>query len=510
MFGFGTSRTLAAIVLLFAIMAASSCSEKIASVEEQRIDLEIWTSLEASGQTAQASRFMLAVTGPGIMEPIVVELTLSDGLLTGSIVVPAGPDRVFRIDAYDEAGTLMYSGQTVADVPSGSELRLDIELTPQVPMIKVSPMYLETLQGDLLAMKIQVYHLPDVATLRVSLAGYLSTMQSSMQVSDVIIDPQLAKDANWEIIEAYYTADLVVSLRNPDSRLVDENGYAEIATVYYQTYSYRVSPYETATFTPAVIAMTDRLGIGLPTEQIHTEKSVVLLYDYAARQVAFWNMSTGDIFANIYDQSGNNLDGTATGTTLEPYGPVGQARLFNGSGDYIAVPDDALLDLQDEITISMWVYTAGYGLNPSSSLMCRRTWNGSINYQLVLEDPSSTDGSLSFLFRYGGPAYHTYRVDIADSWRTQGWFHVLFSYRFGEPSSAMFILGQGCFIDQMPGTWTTGDGRESAPNASGDLFMGKDNASATNYLAGGLDEVGLYDIALTWGAAYYYLFTGCR
>jgi len=87
---------------------------------------------------------------------------------------------------------------------------------------------------------------------------------------------------------------------------------------------------------------------------------------------------------------------------------------------------------------------------------------------------------------------------------------VLFYYRFGEPSSATLVLGQGCFIDEMPGSWIMGDGRESAPNSSGSLMMGRDNASATDYFVGGLDEVQLFDIVWTPALVDYYLFTGCR
>jgi hypothetical protein len=513
MFGFGRSR-IAALALLFTIAAAVSCSEKITSVEERKIDLEIWTSLDGSGQAAQASKFILTITGPGIMEPIVAELALSNGLLTGSVVVPAGPDRLFRIDAYDEAGTLIYSGQTIADVASGSELKLDIDLVPRVPMIVASPVYLETLQGDLLAIKIRVYHLPDVSTLSVTLSSFRSVGQTyiTTDAGYVVIDPQLAKVAASNIaLDANYVVYIDLSLRNIADRMIDANGYAEIATVYYQTGSYEVSPFETATFTPEALSMADKLGNGLPTDRILAEESVVLLYNRNARRVAYWDLGLGEQSATIYDLSPNGLDGTATGTTLV-YGArgVGWARQFNGSSDYIEVPDDALLDIRDEITISMWVYIDGYGLNPYSSLICRRTRNGPIDYQLVLEDPSSADGYLSFLFRYGGSAYHTYRVDIPDSWRTVGWFHVLFSYRFGEPSSATMVLGYGCTITEMPGEWITGNGRAPAPPASGDLFMGKDNASTTNYFAGSLDEVELFDIAWTPEVAQYYFFTGCR
>ncbi len=514
MFASGISRRLAAFALCIAIAAVSSCSDAITSAGEQKIDVRIQASPGTSWQTSQASAFTLTVTGPGIIAPIVADLALEGGTLVASVVVPAGPDRLFHIDAFDQGGVLLFSGETTADVVSGAELALDIALVPQVPMIKVSPTYLETLQGDVLAMKIRVYKLPDIAGIHVSLASYRSVGGTYLATStgNVVLDPQLAKVAGAAIsLDGSYTVHIDLTLRNPADRIVDADGYVEIATVYYQTNLYEVSPYETATFTPAVISMTDKADVPFSTAGIRAENSVVLLYDPWARYVGYWNMSTGDVFATIHDQSGNNLDGTATGTTNEPYGPAGQARLFNGTGDFVEVPDDALLDLSNEITISMWIYLSGVSApNPLSSLICKRNANGAINYQLLLEDVSGTDGYKSFLFKYGSSVHHTYRVDIADSWRTQGWFHVLFSYRFGEPSSAMFVLGQGCFIDIMPGAWVAGDGREAAPNTSGALYMGKDNASVPAYLAGGLDEVELYDIAWTWGAAYNYLYTGCR
>ncbi len=513
MFASGTFRGFAALALLCAILTVSSCSDKITSADELSIDVRIHAAPGTSWGNAQASSFTLTVTGPGIIAPIVADLALSGGTLVASVVVPAGPDRLFHIDAFDGADVLLFSGETTADVAGGTELALDIALIPQVPMIKVSPAYLETLQGDVLAMKIRVYKLPDIAGIRVSLASHRLVGGTYLDVSvgNVVIDPQLAKVAGAAIsVDASYTVSIDVSLRNVTDRIVDADGYVEIATVSYQTYIYEISPFETATFTPAVLSMTNKVGAALPTAGIRAENSVVLLYDPWARSVAYWNMSTGASFATIYDQSGNGLDGTATGTTNEPYGPAGQARLFNGTSDFVEVPDDALLDLSNEITMSMWIYVpAATAPNPLSSLICKRNANGAINYQLLLQDASGTDGFKSLLFRYGSSKYHTYRVDIPDA-RSTGWFHVLFSYRFGEPSSPVTVVGAGCYIYQMTGSWIAGDGREAAPNTIGALYMGKDNALAHAYLAGGLDEVELYDIAWTWGAAYHYLFTGCR
>jgi hypothetical protein len=509
MLGFGSHKKSALLLILVTLTLSSACSEKITSPAEQGSAVSIRLSVGALGGTTQASRFILTVTGPGIMEPLVSELAYADGFLTGRVVVPAGPKRLFRIEALDQAGVLIYAGQTVTDVKSGSEFELTIALHPEVPMIKVTPSYVETMQGDLLAMTVEVYNLPDVSEIQINLVDYRLVGNTYIGPTTVVVNSQIAKVAGYSIwTEEDYSTSISFALRDIQSNLVDENGYAELATFYYQTQGYKVSPVETATFTPTVTTMADKAGVSVSVASVRSEGAEALLYDYRARLIGLWDMGY-DYYFGVADNSGNELNGTAYGTTLIT-GKVGQARSFNGTSDYVEIPDNDLLDERDKMSISMWVSVDGYGLNPYASLICKRNANGPINYQLLLEDPSSTDGYMSFLFRYGSSVYHTYRVDIPDSWRTVGWFHVLFYYRFGEPSSATLVLGQGCYIDEMPGEWIAGNGRAGAPTTSGPLLMGKDNASTTNYFAGGLDEVELFDIVWTPGLVQYYLFTGCR
>ena len=524
---FGPQNSLLAVLVGLALTALAGCSEKIVSPLGQGTAVRIHMSIGGSGETAQASRFVLTVTGPGMIEPVVSELVYEGGFLTGRVVVPAGPNRLFRIDAYDDAGVVIYAGQAVADVKSGSEFELSIDLQAQVPMIKVSPTYVETMEGDLLAMTIRIYHLNSISQIEINLQTSTYAGISNLTPTTIAINPEIAKVAASETwMGQDYSTYIRLTLRDTQSNLVDGDGYAELATLYYQTHGpslsatsgYRTDQYEdryleaTTFFTPAVRYMADKSGQSLSVASIRAEKATVLLYGYDERLKGSWGMGY-DYYcgACIPDDSPNGLDGTAHGTT-DISGPVGfgRARRFNGTSDYIEVPDNSILDLRDEISISMWVYVGSYGLNPSASLICRRTENGPINYQLLLEDPSSVDGYMTFLFRYGGSLYHTYRVDIADSGRTTGWFHILFYYRFGDPSSATFVLGYGCYIEEMPGEWVVGDGRAPAPVAAGSLLLGKDNASTPSYFDGGLDEVELFDIVWTPALVHYYLFTGCR
>ena len=138
-----------------------------------------------------------------------------------------------------------------------------------------------------------------------------------------------------------------VTASEPPS-FVGEDGYVELATVYYQTGIYEVSPVETATFEPAILYMMDKSENQLPVETCLAEGSEILLYDYWTRQVAYWDLSQGELTTQIPDRSSNNLDGIATGTTLI-YGVEGYGRSFDGDNDYITVPDKPGLGIDDVV-----------------------------------------------------------------------------------------------------------------------------------------------------------------
>jgi formylglycine-generating enzyme required for sulfatase activity len=74
----------------------------------------------------------LVVSGPD-METVIAQLSIIDGLLTGSVVVPVGLRRLFEINAYDSNDNLTYSGKALADVVSGTNTNL-----PNIAVIRVN------------------------------------------------------------------------------------------------------------------------------------------------------------------------------------------------------------------------------------------------------------------------------------------------------------------------------------------------------------------------------------
>jgi uncharacterized protein YjdB len=86
-------------------------------------------SIQVSVTSATISALTLEVTGPGITEPLMANLTLAGATATGSMEVPAGADRRFVVRGYDAAGILIYQGEKTASVQSGQALSLAVTLS---------------------------------------------------------------------------------------------------------------------------------------------------------------------------------------------------------------------------------------------------------------------------------------------------------------------------------------------------------------------------------------------
>jgi hypothetical protein len=82
-----------------------------------------------------------------------------------------------------------------------------------------------------------------------------------------------------------------------------------------------------------------------------------------ANLAAAWNFDEGSGSA-IADSSGNGNNGAAIGGPTWVAGLVGNGALsFDGIDDFVEVPDDPSLDIEDTLTISTWVNIVDASLN---------------------------------------------------------------------------------------------------------------------------------------------------
>jgi len=72
--------------------------------------------------------------------------------------------------------------------------------------------------------------------------------------------------------------------------------------------------------------------------------------------VSYWTFDKADIDGEtVKDVFGNN-DGALVGDPKIVQGKVGDALEFNGTSDYVEIPDDESLDLWDSYTLEAWIY----------------------------------------------------------------------------------------------------------------------------------------------------------
>ena len=70
---------------------------------------------------------------------------------------------------------------------------------------------------------------------------------------------------------------------------------------------------------------------------------------------------------NANDESGNGNDGVVTGATLttDRFGSVNSAYNFNGTSDFISIPDNNSLDLTNQYTLTAWIRIPDYTVSPA-------------------------------------------------------------------------------------------------------------------------------------------------
>ncbi|PKK84980.1 MAG: hypothetical protein CVT49_00115 [candidate division Zixibacteria bacterium HGW-Zixibacteria-1] len=472
------------ILLISAMLLVGSCSERpTEGTSGHSLQIKINAAQMGLGEAEQLDLFILTVTAPDIETPIIGVLFLVDGFLVGEVIVPPGKNRHFVIEAYD-AGRLIYRGETTTDIAAITGVIIEINLYPQVPMVKLSPRRMVIPQGSSFGLDLKVYNIMELNTITVSII-YNNDL---LVVQGAELNPSLADSLALQYIGDVAGFGFQIFPRNEVrvGLLVDDSGYATLATVNFQTYAYSEDVVIDNIYID-YLELSKYLD-SIPTAPVVREGSSVEMYRPTFSTVAYWRMNDDSTNNIVYDASGNNLNGVATGTYLEP-GIHGMARVFNGDGDFVEVPDDNLLDITKEITISMYARFAG-GVT-QQTLMSKRAPDGNINYQISMT-PTFNSANTIITFEYGTPPGHAYQV--ATPLMDNEYHQLAISFVFGDPTSALWMI-DGRVIKE--GSWVSGDGTAVPVANSSPLELGRQlSGNSSNYFWGGLDEVSISDSAL--------------
>jgi len=213
---------------------------------------------------------------------------------------------------------------------------------------------------------------------------------------------------------------------------------------------------------------------------------------------AYWRLDEAVGSTTAHDATGNGHDGTYKGgVTLGGAGAIANdadtAATFDGASGYVDVPGAFAFAGTADFTLEGWLKPAA--VNDYYAWIGRNDGQPPSEGYLGYVDPS-------------GPFFMLERTDTGTKVYTQGagapavgsWAYVVVTYQHG--------VGSIVWVNGQAGTTQTND--VSLAGATSDFIIGAENGGATSWWSGEIDEVAVYDYALSAARiqAHYMVGTG--
>tara|TARA_R110000772_G_scaffold54130_1_gene123494 strand:+ start:3573 stop:4310 length:738 start_codon:yes stop_codon:yes gene_type:complete len=211
-------------------------------------------------------------------------------------------------------------------------------------------------------------------------------------------------------------------------------------------------------------------------------KVVSSAFDFTTGLVASWQFES-----NFLDYTTNNHDATAVGTvTNSTGGKVGNQAHFDGSSDYLTVPDNDDFSFTDGVsdlpfTLCTWVkfdvVTNCRFL--SKSLSAGDLWEWTFGY----------NGTLMFITMWNfDNTGNRIRLDYTFTPTTATWYHIVVTYDGSETKEGLTMYANGVSVGTQvdAGTYT------GMTNRTQKLHIGTNSGFVSQALDGKMDEVKIY------------------
>jgi hypothetical protein len=256
-----------AIVILF------GCSEKGVN-ENSAPSITLSMKITEPALMEMVSQFRLTVTGPD-MRRIDTRLALEGCYVVGEVRVPAGRERKFDVRALDETDRPIYQGDTTLDIEVGTEIVLNLSLYPQVPLVKLSPRFLQVPSDTTFALDVKVFNIDSLygISFRIYFGSYLVRPDSA--IAGPNLDPRLIYLNQLDYDAAFYA--FAISQVDEISPIVDGEGNAALARVFFSSFHPEMDT-ERAELTIEVMELTrivNSTPVDVPVGDVLADRGVI-------------------------------------------------------------------------------------------------------------------------------------------------------------------------------------------------------------------------------------------
>ncbi len=189
-----------------------------------------------------------------------------------------------------------------------------------------------------------------------------------------------------------------------------------------------------------------------------------------------WSGASGEVLDQIANFHGQAFNGANTQSS-EPArvgnpGTCGYG-VFDGVDDYVAIADDAAFDLEEQLTVSAWIYPESL---PSSDLMTILSKDENYEFHLTPQ------GEINWWWQTN--SYTSSGANITPG----NWYHIAITYQNGQ--QVIYVNG----VDRGARTYSGSLVLNNDP-----IQIGQDQFHPGRYFHGRIDEVRIYDYALNSG-----------
>ena len=222
---------------------------------------------------------------------------------------------------------------------------------------------------------------------------------------------------------------------------------------------------------------------GTADSEVATVNLMVLAPGALIPPVAHWPLDELSGETVVEDRTYNGYEGAATATTEVITGQIGNARSFNGTTSAIELPAGAFSTISDAISISLWVY--GADNQPRSETVFSAMGSSG---QRVAQMHLPWSNSNVYWDAGGSPGYDRInQLASAESYEG-GWNHWVFTKDRLTGDMKIFLNGA---------VWHTGTGKTSSFVEVTSAFIGGVATESSSNYTGAIDDVILYDYALS-------------
>ena len=225
-----------ATVLLVLITVLASCSKRSVNNEPPENNLVIAPKITTPGLMQQVEQFRLTITGRDI-EPIVYYLSFDGQIISDSVEVPIG-ELTFTLEAIStgEFGEeiVYYRGVTRATVRPDVTITIEIPMEPVVPLVKLTPRKVDVTAGDMFELDLQVFNIPNMGGITVTIGPEFG--QYNVTGASAVPNPALGGSIYFNARPVFDAINYEVFVASSaGNAIVDETGYATLATIRFAT-----------------------------------------------------------------------------------------------------------------------------------------------------------------------------------------------------------------------------------------------------------------------------------